>query len=70
MKAAPGEHEDLRIAAKVADREKAADAQRPAFEKLLRELGYGHYAIARAFAVLKGPGTVEDALRELKRHSR
>ncbi len=70
MKAVPGEHECLRNAAKAADREKAADAQWPAFQKRLRELGYGNHAIARTFAVLKGPGTVEDALEELRRHSR
>jgi glucuronate isomerase len=70
VKAAPGEHEDLRLAAKVADREKAADAQWPAFERRLRELGYDPHAVLRAFEVLKGPGTVDEALDELKRHGR
>lgn len=70
MKAAPGEHEDLRLAAKVADREKAAATQWPVFEARLRELGYGHDAIWRAFDVLKGPGTVDEALQELRRRRR
>lgn len=66
MKARPGEHEDLRLAAKVADREKAAESQRPEFERRLTALGYPPRAIAKAYRTLSGPGTVEDALAELK----
>ena len=59
--------ESLRPAAKAADRAKAAEQQWPAFEERLRHLGYGQRAIARAFATLRGPGTVAEALEELKR---
>lgn len=66
MKARPGEHEDLRLAAKVTDREKAAELQRPEFERRLTELGYPPGAIAEAYMTLRGPGTVEDALAQLQ----
>jgi hypothetical protein len=63
----PGEDEfGLRLAAKAADREKAARLEWPAFEERLRELGYGPRAIAHAFRTLSGPGTVAAALEALK----
>lgn len=66
-----GEDEfDLRLAAKAADRSKAARQEWPVFEERLRELGYGPRAIARAFSTLSGPGTVAEALEVLKRMSR
>ena len=43
---------------------------RPAFEKRLRELGYGSLTIAHAFRTLTGPGTVEEALAELAENAR
>ena len=57
----------LRLAAKAADREKAANQEWPAFEARLSQLGYGPLAIAHAFRTLSGPGTVDDALEALKR---
>jgi hypothetical protein len=66
VKARPGEHEDLRLPAKVADREKAAESQRPELERRLAALGYPPRAIADAYMTLSGPGTVEDALAKLK----
>ncbi|MGO9961606.1 MAG: hypothetical protein ACLP50_37480 [Solirubrobacteraceae bacterium] len=67
----PGNDEfGLRLAAKAADREKAARQEWPAFEKRLRELGYAPRAIAHAFSTLKGPCTVAEALAVLKRMSR
>ena len=66
MKARPGEHEDLRLAAKVADRVKAAEAQRPEFERRLTALGYPPRAIAKAYTILSGPGTVEEAVAYLQ----
>ena len=66
MKPGEGEFEDLRLAAKAADREKAAEEQRPAFEKRLRELGYSPLAIANAFSTLSGPGGVAEALEVLR----
>ena len=65
MRPAPGEWDSLRLAAKAADREKAAAKLWPAFEKRLKELGYGPQAIAHAFSTLTGPGTVAEALAEL-----
>ena len=63
----PGEHEfGLRLAARAADREKAAGLEWPAFEERLRELGYGPRAIAHAFRTLSGPGTVAEALEVLR----
>jgi hypothetical protein len=56
----------LRLAAKAADRAKAAEPLWPAFEARLTELGYTPLAIAHAFRTLQGPGTVEDALAELR----
>jgi hypothetical protein len=56
----------LRLAAKAADRAKAAEQERPAFEERLRELGYGPRAIEHAFRALSGPGTVGEALEVLK----
>lgn len=56
----------LRDAAKAADRAKAAEELRPAFEKRLGELGYHPLAIAHAFSLLRGPGTVAEALEALK----
>jgi hypothetical protein len=61
--------ESLRLAAKAADRQKIAGQQWPAFEQRLVELGYGGLAIAHAFSVLSGSGTVDDALAALKRDS-
>ena len=67
----PGDDEfGLRLAAKAADRGKAARQEWPAFEDRLRELGYGPRAIAHAFSTLSGPGTVADALGVLKEMSR
>jgi hypothetical protein len=67
----PGKDEfGLRLAAKAADRGKAARQEWPAFEKRLRELGYGPRAIAHAFSTLSGPGTVAEALEVLKGMSR
>jgi len=60
----------LRLAAKAADREKAAREEWPAFEERLRELGYSPRAIARAFRTLSGPGTVDEALEVVKCVSR
>src|SRR5664279_103131 len=60
----------LRLAAKSADRGKAARQEWPAFEKRLKELGYGPRAIAHAFSSLSGPGTVAEALEVLQGMSR
>jgi hypothetical protein len=57
---------DLRLAAKAADRGKAARQEWPAFEERLRGLGYSPRAIAHAFSTLSGPGTVAEALEALK----
>ena len=38
----------------------------PAFEERLRHLGHGPLAIAHAFSILSGPGTVDEALEALK----
>lgn len=70
MKPTPGEWDSLRLAAKAADRGKAAEPLRPAFEKRLREWGYSPLAIAHAFSALTGPDTVEEALAELKENAR
>lgn len=67
MRPREGEFESLRLAAKAADREKAARQEWPAFEERLRQLGYGPRAIAHAFSTLSGPGTVAEALEGLKR---
>lgn len=61
--------DSLRLAAKAADRAKAAEPLWPAFEARLRELGYTPLAIAHAFSTLQGPGTVEDALAELRENA-
>ena len=58
MKARPGEHEDLRLAPKAADREKAAESQRREFEQRLTALGYPPQAIWHAYETLRGLGTV------------
>ncbi len=55
----------LRLAAKASDRATAAEKLRPAFERRLKELGYGPLAIAHAFTLLQGPGSVDEALAEL-----
>lgn len=70
MRAAPGEWDCLRLAAKAADREKAAEPLWPAFEERLTELGYSPRAIAHAFAALPGADSVEEALAELKENER
>jgi len=74
MTPVPGEWDSLwdslRLAAKAADRERAAGKLRPAFEKRLQELGYSSLAIAHAFSALTGPDTVEEALAELKENAR
>jgi hypothetical protein len=61
MRPGKGEFEDLRLAAKAADRAKVAEQEWPAFEKRLSELDYGPRAIAHAFRTLSGPGTEEAA---------
>lgn len=60
----------LRLAAKAADRQKAARQQWPAFEERLRQLGYSPCAIVHAFRTLSGPGTVAEALEALNRAGR
>jgi hypothetical protein len=55
MRPAAGGWDSLRLAAKAADRAKAAEELRPAFEERLRELGYGSLAIAHAFSTLTTP---------------
>jgi hypothetical protein len=67
----PGRDEfGLRLAAKAADREKAARQEWPALEARLRELGYSPKAIARAFRTLSGPGSVAQALDVLRTRPR
>jgi hypothetical protein len=56
----------LRLAARAADRAKAAEQQRPAFERRLHELGYSPRSIARAYGLLSGAGTVAEALAVLE----
>jgi hypothetical protein len=70
MRPAPGEWDCLRLAAKAADREKAAEKLRATFEERLAELGYGSRTIAHAFSTLAGPGTVAEALAELAQNAR
>jgi hypothetical protein len=70
MRPTPGECDSLRLAAKAADRAEAAETLRPTFETRLRELGYSSLAIAHAFSTLTGPGTVEEALAELRENER
>jgi hypothetical protein len=70
MKPVPEEWESLRLAANAADRERAAEQLRPAFEKRLKELGYSPLAISHAFTTLTGPGTVAEALAELAENAR
>ena len=70
MKPTSEEWDSLRLAAKAADRGKAAEALRPAFEKRLGELGYSSLAVAHAFSAQTGPDTVEEALAELKENAR
>ena len=70
VRPAPGEWDCLRLAATAADREKAGETLRPAFEQRLTELGYSPLAIAHAFSALTGPATVEDALAELEENER
>src|ERR1700733_3831186 len=70
MKPSPEEWDSLRLAAKAADRGKAAEALRPAFEKRLRELGYGSLAVAHAFTALTGSDTVSAVLAELAENAR
>lgn len=69
MRPEEGEFECLRLAAKAADRGKAAQREWPAFEKRLKELGYSPLAIAHAFSTLTA-GTVEEALTELEENAR
>ena len=66
MRPRKGEFEDLRLAAKAADRGRAAQQQWPVFEKRLRQLGYGPRAIAHAFSTLSGSGSVAEALEVLR----
>jgi hypothetical protein len=66
MKPREGEFEGLRLAAKAADRGKAARQEWPAFEERLKQLGYRPRAIAHAFSTLSGPGTVAEALEVLR----
>ena len=70
MRPAPGEWDCLRLGAKAADREKAGETLRPAFEQRLTELGYSPLAIAHTFSALTGPATVEDALAVLEENER
>jgi hypothetical protein len=70
MSPGDGEFADLRLAAKAADRQKAAREQWPAFEARLRDLGYGSKAIARAFSSLSGRGSVAEALQVLEHTNR
>jgi len=70
MSPAPEEWDSLRLAAKAADRAKAAEKLRPAFEQRLKELGYSPASIAHAFTTLAGPGTVAEALAELAQNAR
>lgn len=70
MRPAPGEWDDLRLAAQAADRGNAGKELWPAFEKRLKELGYGPRAIAHAFSALTGPGTVTEALAKLAYYQR
>ena len=65
MRPKEGEFECLRLAAKAADREKAARQLWPVFEERLTRLGYSQRAIHIAFTVLSGPGTVAEALEAL-----
>jgi hypothetical protein len=64
----PAEWESLRLAAKVADRAKAAEKLRPDFENRLKALGYSSLGIAHASGALSGPGTIADALEALERY--
>ena len=66
MKPREGEFEDLRLAAKAADRGEAARREWPAFEERLKQLGYSPRAIAHAYRTLSGPGTVTEALEALR----
>jgi hypothetical protein len=59
--------ESLRLAAKAANRGKAAQQEWPAFAERLKGLGYSPRAIARAFSTLSGAGTVAEALEVLRR---
>lgn len=70
MKSVPEEWECLRLAAKAADRMAVAEQFRPEFERRLTELGYSSLAIAHAFSLLSGPGTVAEALEELQRYGK
>jgi len=70
MQADPKLHASLRLAAKAADRAKAAEELRPQFEERLRDLGYGPHGIARAFSMLSGAGTVAEAVEALERYGR
>jgi hypothetical protein len=65
----PGQFDALRLAARAADRERAAARQWPAFEQRLTQLGYGPQAIAHAFSTLSGPGTVADAVAALQQYT-
>jgi hypothetical protein len=47
-------------------RAKTADELWPEFERRLKDLGYSARGIARAFSVLGGPGTVDEALHVLE----
>jgi hypothetical protein len=68
MKSVPVEWEGLRLAAKAADRAKAADELWPDFESQLTRLGYTQRGIVHAFSLLSGRGTVAEALEVLARH--
>jgi hypothetical protein len=66
----PGEDKfGLRLAAKAADRERTASQLWPAFEARLSQLGYTPRSITHAFSILKGPGTVAEALEALTRRN-
>ena len=70
MGSAPGEWDSSGLAAKAADRAKAAEKLRPAFEERMRGLGYGSLALAHAFGTLTGPDTVTEAVVEFEVNAR
>jgi hypothetical protein len=70
MKSVSAVWESLRLAAKAADRAKAADELWPDFETRLKKLATHRAGIAHAFSLLSGPVTVAEALRVLERERR
>jgi hypothetical protein len=70
MKPVPPEWESLYLAAKAADRAKAAEKLGPDFENRLKALGYTRAGWHTCSALLSGPGTVAEALEVLERSQR